>query len=152
MQLSGRKKNTLFPRISDWEADGFYSFWTVTIEGGLGFFSIHISSWFSFISISNNKHAPLDLLPLRRSCVRVFALGWVELGWAINTGWIPVNLGGMMGNRPREEPIKFQCSEKIEIGRAAARTQKQPTGGVKNAALIIFNKPWVDDNPAQPLI
>lgn len=73
----------------------------------------------AFISTSNNKHVPLDLLSQRRSGFGVSALGSVEPGRAINTGWIPVDLGGMMGNRPKEEAIKSQCADKIEIGRAA---------------------------------
>lgn len=64
-----------------------------------------------------------------------------------------MNLGRMMGNRPKEDqdPIKFLRSGEIEIGRTAPQRQKQPAGAIKNAALIMFNKPWVDFNPAQPL-
>lgn len=111
----------------------------------------------AFISTSNNKHVPLDLLSQRRSGFGVSALGSVEPGRAINTGWIPVDLGGMMGNRPKEEAIESQCADKIEIGRAAPQIHththmhKKPTGSIKNAALIMLNKPWVDYIPAQPL-
>lgn len=89
----------------------------------------------AFISTSNNKHVPLDLLSQRRSGSGVSALGSVEPGRAINTGWIPVDLGGMMGNRPKEEAIKSQCADKIEIGRAAPQIHTRTRTKSQLAAL-----------------